>query len=252
MVTVSDLYPSGSGGGGWSVTSGLFCFFSSANSRASKDSSDRISVLEDMSANFNSAVQLTDAQKPTLTGGLISGDTGALDAKFSILQDKLIGTEFSFFFKMKSATNATTIALAYPLFAIRQASTAHWFLGGVARNGSNNIYGYAGINTLTLLQENALPSIANSTEYVLSYLKSSTEWNIYRDGALAATIGDSSTPTSGMPIAPALFTDPSSDNNLLFYSRNGQAFSYLAVYNRLVTNSERIQIESDINTGKYI
>jgi len=250
MVTVSDLYPSGSSGGGWSVTSGLLCLFTSANSRLVKDSSDNISVIEDMSANFNVGVQLADGQKPSLTSGLISGDAGSSTPKYASLQAKIFGSEFSFFFKTKSATDATTIALANPILAIRQDSTAHWFLGGIAKTGGNNLYGYGGTGTGTLLQDSTLSSIANSTEYLLSYLKSGTEWNIYRDGVLAATISDSSTPTSGITLLPYLFADPLFPAT--FHSKNGQAFSYIAVYNRVVTNSERIQIESDINTGKYI
>ena len=235
----------------WSVTNGMILFLSSVNSRIAL-SGTNVTAIEDRSDSFNYATYSSNF--PVLDGKFIRGCLDTSSALFSHLRTDLLGTSLSFFIRIRNQTDATTQTRVGPTLAIRPFSgsvggAAHWWLGLAVRRDGNNLYGYAGTNTGLLLTENTLPAITNNTEYLLTYIKTPTEWKVYRDGVLALTVADTSESMAGN-YPPTLFADPVLPTS--YYTVNNHAFSHIVVYNRTVSESERIQIEKDINDGKKL
>ena len=244
MVTLSELYLRNDN---WSVTNGMILFMNPSSSRIVL-SGTNVVTLEDESDNFNYAT--TNTSFPVLDGNFIRGCADTSSALYTRLTRMIFGDTFSFFIRIRNQSDATTQTRLGPIFAFRQDGVCHWWLGVAARRNGKNMYGYAGTNTGLVLEENTLPDVTNNTIYTLTYIKSATEWKIYRDGVLAVTVSDSSTPDSSIYYLPTLFGDPWAPTT--YYSVNNHAFSHIVIYDRVVSESERVQIEKDINDNKRL
>ena len=221
-----------------------------ADSAVTYDGTNKVSQWNDCSGNNNNAIQANATNKP-----LFINNVPFLKNKSSIYFDgtnsyllfpMIISNSYSFF----TVVSTGSIKSSSETFLGAAGTGIRWALGVGA--DVNQGAGWAGTNSSIDLGSSNY--IALNNYYILSYIKSTSGWEIYCNGIFIRSVSDLSTPSSisNWSIgAEYPFGSPA-----YFLSGN---IADILIYNNAISNADRIKVEaylhnkysSPVNLGTY-
>ncbi|HNW96905.1 MAG TPA: PKD domain-containing protein [Bacteroidales bacterium] len=197
-------------------------------------SGSNVTIWDDCSGNGNNATQSNSSNQPIYNNSIsllnnkpaISFNGSSNSLSFPLLSS----TEYSFFTVISTGTSKNT----YEIFLGSSQSTgARWALA-VGSDAVDGI-GWAGSNANVDLGNSNFILVNNF--YILSFIKSTTGWNIYCNGSFIRTVYDASFPTY------------SNTWNWVIGSETGLNYylsGYIAdiiIYNKALADNERQNVE---------
>ena len=217
------------------VMSGLLAWFDAESTRDTVVNGAKIPVWYDKSGNSAHAVQTTAGQQPVAVDGVLNGLRVARFSGCSMLFKFQSPREMSIFCVVSPGTQLTSDTEMFFGSSISTPGTSGigWGLG--VGYYSNYGGGWVGPSrNINLLCE----VIATNTFKLRTYLKTTTTWNIISNGvAIHTNLADTSIPLGTFyGVLGAEDTTPSRP-------LSGDIAEFI-IFNRVVTNIERLQIEA--------
>lgn len=228
-----------------SVTNGLVLDLEANNSTVTVDGSNRVTNVDDLSSQNNDAVQATEANRPLL----VTGANGLKSFQFDGVNDYLQVADAA---SLQLGTGDFTVVVAYKVDnALRPNNQQNTLVSKSFNNFEffeyNNPDGTPRQRTYLGGAANQLTGttpIASNTLYVGTLKRTGTTLTSYLNGTQDATSTNS---TNGSNVSGA-------GTNLFLGSRNSlDATLFLdgdiygvAIYNRALTDPERLTVESEL------